>query len=193
MSDTPVRMDRRTFLARSAAAAVLVAAAELPGCGRGCDVRGPTSLSSVPGPPRFTDTEFKTLAALQDRLLPSDPGSPGARDVLATAYLDAALAEVGGEEERGLVRGGLAELETISRELGGAPFVALPEGRQEAAMRALEKLEGGRDWFILVMTYTLEAFLGDPVHGGNPNGIAWAYLKTSPLFPRPPASAGRHL
>ena len=179
---TPARMSRREFLARSAVAASVASLAELRACTRSPEVRRPEAIAPVEGSERFGPAELAALEAAQDVLLPSGDGSPGARDVRATAYLDAALAEPGADpSERALIRGGLRRLDTF----GGAPFATLDADARERALRSLEALDGGRRWVILVLTYTLEAYLGDPVHGGNPDGVAWQYLQTAPLFPRP--------
>ena len=37
----------------------------------------------------------------------------------------------------------------------------------------------------VLLGFVLEAFLGDPVHGGNPEGIGWTWAEHRPGYPRP--------
>ncbi len=168
------RMSRRTFLARSAAAA---AALGLAACAR--DHR-PDDRQ------RLDEARWRALEAAQDRLLPSSPGAPGARDVRATAYLDAALAEADTPAAvRARIRDGADRLDALAREHGAPDFAALqPEARDAVLAEFFDTPEGDR-WFDAVMPFTLEALLGDPVHGGNPDGIAWDWLGHRPGWPRP--------
>jgi gluconate 2-dehydrogenase gamma chain len=136
----------------------------------------------------LSDDERRTLAALQDRLLPSGPGSPGARDVNATAYLLAAAADTGvTASERADIQKGLKRLQAFAREQQKAAYAALTEEKQDAVLQAFQEGRGGQAFMMLVMVYTLEALLGDPVYGVNPNGVGWAWLKHDPGFPRPTA------
>jgi gluconate 2-dehydrogenase gamma chain len=168
------RMDRRTFLARSAAAA---ASLGLAACARDRlpDDRG-----------RLDAAQWRAIEAAQDRLLPSAPGAPGARDVRATAYLDAALAERDTRAAvRDRIRGGAARLDALARARGAADFAALPPAARDAVLADWFDTPEGDRWFDAVMPFTLEALLGDPVHGGNPEGIAWDWLGHRPGWPRP--------
>jgi hypothetical protein len=36
-----------------------------------------------------------------------------------------------------------------------------------------------------MLAIILEAFFGDPVHGGNPDEVAWKWVGHTPGFPRP--------
>jgi gluconate 2-dehydrogenase gamma chain len=169
---TEMRMDRRTFLAWSAAAA-------LAGCVR---ERRPDAGPQA----RFDAAEWRTAEAALDRLLPSSPGAPGARDVRATAYVDAALGEGAlTAREAAALRSGLTRLDETARRDGAADFAALPDARRDAAIEALLATADGGRWFDAMMSLALEAYLGDPVHGGNPDGAVWSWLGVRPGYPRP--------
>ena len=43
----------------------------------------------------------------------------------------------------------------------------------------------GENWVSTLLFYICEALLTDPIYGGNPNGIGWAWLAHQPGFPRP--------
>lgn len=165
-------MDRREFLARAALAAATLTAA---GCAP--RIRCERPEAPAPGAQRLTAAEWETLAAVQDTLLPSSPGSPGARDVNAIGYLDAAWAEAE------LRSDDCVELRLLAARLGEG-FAGLSPDARDAALRAYTADHGTR-WFSLLMGFTLEAYLGDPIHGGNPAGSVWAYLGIPPPYPRP--------
>ena len=169
----PERLDRRAFLARAATAA---AAMGLAACG----ARAPTCGTAD----RLRDRALTCLDAVLDSLLPGDAGAPGARDVRAAAYVDAALAhDVLSAEDCAALRAGLAYLEDRG-------FAALSPADREALLTAWLPTREGRAFFRPTMSLALEAWLGDPVHGGNPDGRVWAWLGHTPGFPRPPAEAG---
>lgn len=164
-------MDRRTFLARASAAALLT----------GCGAR-PVRCDGA----RLDPAEWRTLAAVQDRILPSAPDSPGARTVRATAYLDAALAFGAEPGDCDTVKRGAHRLDALAADRGAEDYAALSGDDQDAVLRALLKTHGNA-FFVVVLGFTLEAFLGDPVHGGNPGGVAWTWLGHRPGWPRPQA------
>jgi gluconate 2-dehydrogenase gamma chain len=153
-------------------------------------------LPTRPGetPRTFTRQEWETLAAACDRLLPSSPGSPGARDVNAIGYLDAVLQQDHvTEATRVVVKDGAAKLEARAREAGASSFAALAPAQQDASIRVFETFRAadgghpGHAWLKWMLQYILEAFFGDPVHGGNPDEIAWKWAGHRPGFPRPEA------
>ncbi len=158
-----MRLSRREFLARSAAAAVVL----------GCGARAPKPCGAGR---RLTEEEFRIAEALQGRILPSAEGAPGAREVRATAYLDAALEHGSDPRDCPAVTGALAAL--------GPGFVHLSPAAQDAEMRRVLEARG-RLWFTVVLGFTMEAFLGDPAHGGNPEGVGWSYLGHPGGGPRP--------
>ncbi len=43
----------------------------------------------------------------------------------------------------------------------------------------------GAGWIRVVLGYTLEAVLGDPVHGGNVGEAGWTWAGYEPGDPRP--------
>jgi gluconate 2-dehydrogenase gamma chain len=171
------RMNRRTFLARAAAASAALSAMGLTGCG----ARSPGHRAEAP---RLSPDQWRTAAAAQALMLPSKPGSPGAVEVQATAYLDAALAEAQMDAgDRAAVKAGLSRLDALAQARGAAHFAALGADAQATALTALLAEKG--PWFRVVMAFTMEAFLGDPTHGGNPDGIGWTWVGHPAPYPQP--------
>ena len=79
--------------------------------------------AEVGAPEFFTTHELATVAVLADMVLPRDERSGSASDAGAPAYMDYALREVEGEATRLAFRGGLAWLDTESRERHGTSFL----------------------------------------------------------------------
>ncbi len=175
-------MKRRTFLAATGAgAAGLLALAAERRWRRAVVVTPPDHAPRI-----LSRAEWGTLAAAQDRLLPSGPGSPGAREVNAVGYLDGALAEADTDPaDRDRVKQGAARLDALAHDRGATSFADLAEAARDEALRAFQKEDDAGEWFETMLGYTLEALLGDPIHGGNPDEIGWRWAGHQPGWPRP--------
>jgi gluconate 2-dehydrogenase gamma chain len=126
------------------------------------------------------------LAAVQDHLLPSEPGAPGAREINALAYLKWVLADPrGNRTEQRFILNGVDWLEDLSRQRHRASFVELDPVRREQMLRVVANSGKGENWLSTLLLYLCEALLSDPLYGGNPDGIGWAWLEHQPGFPRP--------
>jgi gluconate 2-dehydrogenase gamma chain len=186
----PGRIDRRELLGGVAAGAGTATMMWFWVEGFGDPRRRRRVRPTPPGdPPRtFTPDELATLAAAQDRLLPSEEGSPGARDVDAARYVDAVLAEPDVDPAFAvLVKDGARLLEERARARGAASFSLLAPEAQDAAIREFEATDAGVSWLRRTIYFTLEALLGDPVHGGNVGETGWWWLGHAPGSPRPTA------
>ncbi|MFM8979463.1 MAG: gluconate 2-dehydrogenase subunit 3 family protein [Planctomycetia bacterium] len=141
------------------------------------------------GAPRVTldATQWAVLAAALERLLPSEPAAPGAREVNAVGYLDRVLAEpeLAPERHRDPILAGVPRLEALARERGAAGFAALAPEAQDEVLRSLEADPEGARWLRKVLYFGLEALLGDPVHGCQPGEQGWTWLATGLPGPRP--------
>jgi hypothetical protein len=186
--------NRRQFLGDAAGAAGVAAITYFWFEGFGDPTRRARIAPTAAGEPgrTFDARQMRTVWAACDRLLPSGgPSSPGARDVNAAGYLDAVLAS--GEvpsATRTVILDGLGKLDLRARHAGASDFASAPPETQDAAIRLFETYERngqhpGHAWLKGMLRYVLEAFFGDPVHGGNPGGIAWTWAGVRPGFPRP--------
>lgn len=137
----------------------------------------------------MTLDQWRTLAIVQDHLLPSepdDPSAPGAREVRATAYLDQALSAAGFDKDtRAFILQGIGWLDDLARERHQAPFAELTPAVREDLLHEIAASPAGERWLSTLIGYTLEALLADPLYGGNPGGIGWAWLDHDPGQPRP--------
>jgi len=168
-------MKRRDFLKGTSAAAMAaglpVAAADPAGAAAGAT---------------FNRDQWAVIESVQDHLLPSEPDAPGAREVRAAAYLDRALADPGFDPDvKDFVLEGIGWLNEISEERRGRPFNLVDPGQREDLLRQIADSKAGERWLSTLVGYTLEALLGDPLYGGNPDGIGWKWLEHDPGLPRP--------
>jgi gluconate 2-dehydrogenase gamma chain len=167
----------------------------LPAMGAGgaalAEASGPAG--AVPdGRATFDGGQWRTLAAVLDHLLPSEPdnpGAPGARELGATRYLDLALAAPGFDAgTRDFVLKGIGWLDDLAERTSHAPFPELDPGTREELLRRVAGTEAGERWLSTLIAFALEALLADPLYGGNPGGVGWAWLGHVPGLPRPTES-----
>jgi len=177
------RLGRRAFLLRGGAAlATVTALAGLPYALRK-DLTRETSFVL------FSTEQLQALYAVQEHLFPKDPDSPGARDIEAAGYLEAAITAPGIDPDtRNTIVNGIGRLQDASRERFNALFNTLHYEDRERLLRYLaDETRWGRAWLSLLLYYIFEALLSDPVYGGNPDEIGWRWLQHQAGFPRPPA------
>ena len=178
------RVDRRRFIASGVGAAGATALSfywfkEFGDPSRRAEIE-PTPADEAGR--TFSALQMRTAEAACDRLLPSSAGSPGARDVDAARYLDAVLAAgVLDAERKSVILDGLDKLELRAKKAGAPSFADATPQQQDAAIRVFETFHvrgtyPGHRWLNLMLRFILEAFLGDPVHGGNPNQIGWKWI-----------------
>jgi gluconate 2-dehydrogenase gamma chain len=181
--------DRRALLrgAAAAGASATIAAFWFEGFGNPLRRRSvePTP-AGAPGK-TFSAAEWAAMEAALDRLIPSGPGSPGARDVNAVGYLDAVLQEPDLDPANfaDIVRGGVPLLEEGARARRAPAFAALAGPAQDEVLRGLETSATGLLWMKRVLYFGIEALLGDPVHGCQPGEVGWKWLGNAPPEPRP--------
>ncbi len=173
------RFNRRVLLIASGALGAAGVAAAWMG--------GVFSRSGGSSARALTNDEKKTLAAVQARLLPSGDG-PGAPEVRAADFLEAQLLDPAVRPINAVwARRGVPKLDAWARGRGAADFVSLSAESQDAAIRAYQATAEGAGFVRLMLVFTLEAFLGDPVRGANPGEIGWTWAKHQAGWPRPPS------
>ena len=121
----------------------------------------------------LTPSEAADLEALAAQILPSEPGSPGAREAGVIYFLDRALGTFA-RPFAGGVRGSLTAINALvaERHPGTARFGALDAARQEALMPAVAALP----IFALLRYLVAAGMFSDPSYGGNRDRAGWALL-----------------
>ena len=179
---------RREFLVRAAVGAGAAAGAGLVPDAMAQNHEQMEGGAAAPGAQHPTGTEHgaffnhadaATIAAFTERLMPSAPGKPGARDADVLNYIDLALAGAYADLQD-FYRRGLAQLEAHCRTAYKEPFVRLTPERQDEVITSLEedKTSGftypsAREFFNTLRTHTMEGMFADPLYGGNKDFAGW--------------------
>ena len=154
----------------------------------------------------FTAAEGSTVEAIADRIIPTDPQTPGGKEAGCAVFLDRQLAGPYGRREGLYVsppfesgvktqgsqsqagpaqqyRDALAALDRACKAgHGGKGFAQLAVTDQDAVLTGLEsgelKLDGvdGKGFFEQVIKDIQMGFFADPVYGGNRNMVAWKMI-----------------
>jgi gluconate 2-dehydrogenase gamma chain len=127
----------------------------------------------------FNDEDAATVAAFTERLMPGEPGKPGALDAGVLNYIDLALAGAYAPLQD-FYRRGLTQLEAYCRGTHNQSFHALDPAQQDEVITALEQGKAtGFAWptaqafFDTVRTHTIEGMFADPLYGGNRDFAGW--------------------
>jgi len=78
--------------------------------------------------------------------------------------------------EKQFLKNGVKWLHERSFELYKTSYTKLPAEKRQALLRDILKSEWGSNWIDMLLRYTLEAMLGDPIYGGNQNEAGWKWL-----------------
>jgi hypothetical protein len=129
----------------------------------------------------FTPERRGTLRAVVARILPGTEG-PGAEKTDVAASFERAMQHDACRGLRPGVEAFLDHLETRSRQLHGTEFRGCGPDAQDDLLGAIERSPdpGARFLFRVLIAFSLEGFLGDPVHGGNRDCLGWEFAGLRP-------------
>ena len=125
---------------------------------------------------------FKVIRIVQDTLFPKGLKAPSASEFGATAYLAnvSTHSSFWADDLKFLAYG--AEL-LMEYENG---FLTMNvEDRDKVLRDFTNNSEKGESWVSLVLFYTIEALLGDPIYDGNRDKIGWKWLGHNEGKPQP--------
>jgi gluconate 2-dehydrogenase gamma chain len=180
---------RREFLTRAAAGAGAVAGAGLAGdTAVAAQEQHKDPIAPAAAQARsdghahgafFNGDDAATIAAFTERLMPTAPGKPGAREAGVLNYIDLALAGAYADLQD-FYRRGLAQLDEHCRKTYKEPFVRLATARQDDVIRTLEDGKAAEftwptapEFFNTIRTHTMEGMFADPIYGGNKDFAGW--------------------
>ena len=136
------------------------------------------SKQSSPIPPLmfFNRHQAAVVEAMAARIVPSEEGSPGAREAQAIIYIDRALAGYFASLQV-LYREGIDRVEAMSAMSFGKSFAGLDDSQQDGLLQAM--VAGPpktAEFFAVVYEHTIEGTFGDPLYGGNANAVGWKLI-----------------
>jgi gluconate 2-dehydrogenase gamma chain len=126
----------------------------------------------------FNLADARTIEALAAQIIPSEEGSPGAREAGVIYYIDRSLAGFM-RDLQPIYRRGLQVLADISIESFGAEFSLLDDGQQQDIVAALDARAAtdsedfAGQFYRIVREHTVQGFFGDPAYGGNRSVVGW--------------------
>lgn len=182
-------MDRRTFIVRSGSTLAAVSAPTWTTASAAAAVKSLPEMPPESLVHDFTDTDWLTIATVQNHLFPSEADAPGAVEINALNYLHDFLSNpVTDPEDVKFILSGTQALQNLTLKHKHRAFADLSIEQRENVLREFEQQHEGRRWLVNILNYILEALLTDPVYGGNPEGVGWKWLEHRPGEPRPPAN-----
>jgi gluconate 2-dehydrogenase gamma chain len=172
MSADPV--SRRAFLAAAGAAGATWLLAD-PELLQAALVHARTVVASPP-PYRFdalTAAQAADLEAIAMRIVPSDDGTPGAKEAGVIHFMDKALSTFAAPQKDGLLKG----LDDLNQKVavkypGTTAFAALQTDKQDALLKEIEKTP----FFGQTRFATLAGMFANPSWGGNAGEAGWKLL-----------------
>lgn len=141
------------------------------------------------GPGRVLDAkQWATLEAACERIYPADAKAGGARDAQVVNFIDAQLTQPPVKAFAPLLKLGAMQLDRLARR-EGKPFAQLSAPRQDALLTRVQRGRLGRysgQRFVrILLALTLEGMFGDPIYGGNKDGLGWKSINFQPQLPAP--------
>jgi len=94
----------------------------------------------APQPKVLTRSQFRTLEAFVEMIIPADDRSPGAKEARVADYIDLALSELEPDHALQWI-GGLAALDAEASAHAKAPFVSLTGAQADAILRDISRNE----------------------------------------------------
>lgn len=133
-------IDRRELLQRAAVMlGGAVSSSAVMGILSGCATAPAQEAAAAPGKTRFfTAEEAKTAAAMAEQIIPKTD-TLGAIDVGVPAFMDRMMADFYQDDERAIVRAGLARADQEAKAAHGKPFAALTAEQQIAIMTVYDR------------------------------------------------------
>lgn len=126
----------------------------------------------------FLDDDYAVVGAACERILPKDD-DPGALEAGVPEYIDRMLQSPELARMREDFIQGTAHLQKRARRMYKKGFAELNGEQQDTLLRLFRESapgSGEAHYFELLMTLTLEGYLGDPSYGGNKNRVGWALV-----------------
>jgi len=142
-----------------------------------------TSLLFISGKEVFASvTPLQTLELVQVDLFPQNM----IENANAFAYLSVVLNHsLVSEDDKQFLRNGTRWLNEEAVKEYKEVYTKLNKHQRQNILKIIAKESWGRSWIKTVLTYIMEATLGDPIYGINKNETGWKWLKHETGLPRP--------
>ncbi|PLR81263.1 gluconate 2-dehydrogenase subunit 3 family protein [Bacillus sp. V33-4] len=134
--------------------------------------------------------EARTIEAIASRFIPSEENSPGAKEAGAVIFIDRSLSGFYSHLQT-FYRKGLAIFEQFCEKKFGKEFIELSSEQQDSVLLDIDNLRAELatavseieedelllvQFFSVVYEHTIEGTFGDPIYGGNRDGVGWKMI-----------------
>lgn len=194
--DSPLTFPRRVFIQRLTffgGGVILLGSA----CKKAPAPDASPAKNAVPSTSHrsLTNDEYAVMTAAVDRVLPKDE-DPGAVEAGVPEYIDRMLLSPELFQMRQDFTDGLNHLEKRSRDTYQSSFARITSAQQDTLLVAFKDAgssSGEAHFYELLVTLTLEGFLGDPSYGGNKDHVGWTLVGFGTSEPPPSYDGQKHL
>lgn len=123
-----------------------------------------------------------TLELVQEDLFPTSPNL----DNSAFGYISLILNHSHvRDEDKQFIRNGIQWLNEEAVELYKKTYTNLSSTQRQNTLKSISEQRWGRSWIKDILTYIMEATLGDPIYSINKNESGWKWLNHESGLPRP--------
>lgn len=127
-------------------------------------------------------TPLETIIAVQKDLFPF----ANRLNSNASAYLSVILNHPRiSEIQKATIIDGAKLLNEVSAKEHKQLYIKLSSAQRERVLKKISTEEWGESWIETILSYTMEAVLGDPIYGVNKNEAGWKWLNHTSGLPRP--------
>jgi len=131
-------------------------------------------------------TPMRTIALVHRDLFPDSATAPKIDDINASYYLNSILNHSRvTDASKNFIRNGAKWLNEESAGEYNKLYLKLSALQRQKILKKISDTRWGESWLDTIMTYLLEATLGDPIYGGNIAKSGWLWLNHKPGLPRP--------
>ena len=131
-------------------------------------------------------TPLQTIAFVQKDLFPSTDLVPKPEYINANEYLRKILTHSRiSSTDKEFLRDGAKWLNDEAITKYKKTYTNLSSKQRQKVLKIVVDTDWGESWLANIMTYLMEAVLGDPIYGCNQGEIGWTWLNHQGGFPRP--------
>lgn len=131
-------------------------------------------------------TPMQMISLVQKDLFPDTANTPKSDDINASYYLNKILNHSRvTEQDKDFIRSGVKWLNEECVQKYKKVYTKLSASERQNILQEISQSGWGDSWLRTIMTYLLEAMLGDPIYGGNKNQSGWKWLNHKSGLPRP--------
>jgi gluconate 2-dehydrogenase gamma chain len=119
-------------------------------------------------------------------IFPNDGIGPSADDLNTFGYVMWNLSnEYNKRDENDYIIEGIDWANEKAFEIYGSKYFELNQDEKEILVAQFVELDWGKTWMSVMVTFTLESALLDPIYGGNVDEAGWLWLDHKSGMPRP--------